>query len=126
MVRPNTLVRIFLSGLLLSPACSGTQGESEPPLVDANTYRLSVGVGLLRNVYLPRLERLTQATQELKSQAHTVQQETETNGTFDKGTLQTHWLWRSFKSLRSCTWPRRHSITRKGGEDLRDTLYSGR
>ena len=127
MVRPNTLVRIFLSGLLLSPACSGTQGESEPPLVDANTYRLSVGVGLLKNVYLSRLERLTQATQELKSQAQTVQQETETNGTFDKGTLQTHWLsvMEVVQELEVMhVGPGANSITRNGGEDLRDTLYS--
>ena len=127
MVRPNTLVRIFLSGLLLSPACSGTQGESEPPPADANTYRLSIGVGLLKNVYVPRLERLTQATQELKTQAEAVQQTTVSNNTFDKATLQTSWLgvMEVIQELEVMhVGPAANSIGRKGGEDRRDALYS--
>lgn len=127
MVRPTSLVVILLSGLLLSPACSGTQGESEPPNPDSNTYRLSVGVGLIRNVYVTRLDRLVAATAQLKTAADNGLALAQAEGTFEPDTLQTQWLavMALVQELEVMhVGPGANALTRKGGESLRDTLYS--
>jgi predicted lipoprotein len=128
MVRLNSSVRIFLLGLLLSSACSGTQSESEPPLLeDANTYRLAVGVGLLTNVYTPRLERLKVATGELKTLAQAEHERVQSGEPFERAALQTAWMgvMEVVQELEVMhVGPGANATTRKGGENLRDALYS--
>ena len=124
------LLCISLSGVLASPGCLSGTGEGGPVSDagnDPSTYRLAVGVSLLKQVYLPRLERMVELTTALETEAQTQKQARLDGGEVNFAPLRAAWLavmekWQELEVMH--IGPAASSATRKGGEDLGDNLYS--
>ena len=114
-------------GLGAALACAGAEEPSGPSGEERLTERHAVALELIENVYRPRLLRLVEAAEALDSEARRAHGATADSGRFEPSAMRTAWLtvMNHVQELEVMhIGPAASSLGRKGGEDLRDGLYS--